>query len=138
MKKIFVSISILFLTLVPVFSTDFKEDDAFFKAGSGIFSSVEKAVEDVKAEMSLRRTVDVLQDENNMLYSRNRDLEYKNNKLESEMLPLRLRYNICSKLLFFSIVYQTNPKEMLEYFTDEELKIYKQMLQEWKTKYGTK
>lgn len=138
MKKIFVSISILFLTLVPVFSTDFKEDDTFFKTGSGIFSSVEKAVEDIKAEMSLRRTVEVLQDENNMLYSRNRDLEYKNNKLESEMLPLRLRYNICSKLLFFSIVYQTNPKEMLEYFTDEELKIYTQMLQEWKTKYGTK
>lgn len=138
MKKIFVSIAILFLALSASFSVDFKDNDAFFAADSGFFSSVDKAITDLEKEMSLRGTVDTLRDENNSLHFRNRDLEYKFNKLEQEMIPLRLRYNLCSKLLFFSIVYQTNPKEMLEYLTDEELKVYTQMLQEWKTKYEGK
>lgn len=66
-----------------------------------------------------------------------RDLEYALNKKEQELYPLKLRYNVCSKIVYFTLIMGYDYKELQDIFNEEELRLCRIMLQEWKRKYGS-
>lgn len=63
------------------------------------------------------------------------DLEYGISKRDAELLPLKVRYNLCSKIIYYTMVMGYDAKEMELFFSKEELAMCRSLLKEWKRKY---
>lgn len=63
------------------------------------------------------------------------DLEYGISKRDEEILPLKVRYNLCSKIIYYTMVMGYDAKEMELFFSKEELAMCRQLLKEWGRKY---
>lgn len=63
------------------------------------------------------------------------DLEYGISKRDAEILPLKVRYNLCSKIIYYTMVMGYSSEEMEIFFSKEELAMCKDLLKEWKRRY---
>ena len=63
------------------------------------------------------------------------DLEYGISKRDAEILPLKVRYNLCSKIIYYTMVMGYSDKQMEIFFSKEELAMCKDLLKEWKRRY---
>lgn len=63
------------------------------------------------------------------------ELEYGISKRDAELLPLKVRYNLCSKIIYYTMVMGYDAKEMELFFSKEELAMCRSLLKEWKRKY---
>ena len=63
------------------------------------------------------------------------DLEYGISKRDAELLPLKVRYNLCSKIIYYNMIMGYSDKEMEIFFSKEELAMCKDLLKEWKRRY---
>ena len=63
------------------------------------------------------------------------DLEYGISKRDAELMPLKVRYNLCSKIIYYTMVMGYDAKEMELFFSKEELAMCRSLLKEWKRKY---
>ena len=63
------------------------------------------------------------------------DLEYGISKRDAELLPLKVRYNLCSKIIYYNMIMGYSDKEMEIFFSKEELAMCRDLLKEWKRRY---
>lgn len=63
------------------------------------------------------------------------DLEYGISKRDAELLPLKVRYNLCSKIIYYTMIMGYSEKEIEIFFSKEELATCKDLLKEWKRRY---
>lgn len=63
------------------------------------------------------------------------DLEYGISKRDAELLPLKVRYNLCSKIIYYTMIMGYNEKEMEIFFSKEELALCRDLLKEWERRY---
>lgn len=54
---------------------------------------------------------------------------------DEEIINLKLKYRVASKILYFMTNYNCNINELDEFFTDKELKIAQDIAKEWKRLY---
>lgn len=122
----------------PKKESDFNLDD--IKARADNFRQV---IEDelsnsniIKNESSAsRKKIIDLENEITKLNYEIRDLEYALSKKDNELYPLKVRYNVCSKIIYYTLIYGYSVKELEDFFTKEELTLCRTMMREWKRKY---
>ena len=54
---------------------------------------------------------------------------------DEEIINLKLKYRVASKILYFMTNYNYSIDELDEFFTDKELKIAQDIAKEWKRLY---
>lgn len=120
---------------------DLKKDlDHFEKGAEELRAFIDKQFEDydnskhAMDSYSNKRIID-LEIEVAKLKREISDLEYGISKRDAEILPLKVRYNLCSKIIYYTMIMGYSDKQMEIFFSKEELAMCKDLLKEWKRRY---
>lgn len=122
--------------------TDLKNDLRHFEEGAeglrdiinGQFEESDNSKYKTDSYNTSKRIID-LEIEVTKLKNEIADLEYGISKRDAELLPLKVRYNLCSKIIYYTMVMGYSDKQMEIFFSKEELAMCKDLLKEWKRRY---
>ena len=73
--------------------------------------------------------------ENSKLKKEIADLEYGISKRDEEILPLKVRYNLCSKIIYYGMIMGYTEGELELFFSKEELAMCRELFKEWQRRY---
>ena len=76
-----------------------------------------------------------LEIENSKLKKEIADLEYGISKRDEEILPLKVRYNLCSKIIYYGMIMGYTEGELELFFSKEELAMCRELFKEWQRRY---
>ena len=106
------------------FLDDFIDD---FNLSSKI-DDYKKSCQDSKEVIDLKNKITLLEIKVN-------DLQYGIDRRDEEIINLKLKYRVASKILYFMTNYNCSINELNDFFTEKELKIAQDIAKEWKRLY---
>lgn len=117
---------------------DFKNDVNSFIDDFNLSDKVDnykKSRQDSKEVIDLKNKITLLELKvSDLQYGIDRRDEALEDK-DEEIINLKLKYRVASKILYFMANYNYSINELNDFFTDEELKIAKDIANEWKRLY---
>ena len=117
---------------------DFKNDVNSFIDDFNISDKVDnykKSRQDSKEVIDLKNKITLLELKvSDLQYGIDRRDEALEDK-DEEIINLKLKYRVASKILYFMANYNYSINELNDFFTDKELKIAKDIANEWKRLY---
>lgn len=117
---------------------EFKNDvDSFIDEFnlSDKIDNYKKSCQDSKEVIDLKNKITLLELKvSDLQYGIDRRDEALEDK-DEEIINLKLKYRVASKILYFMTNYNYNIDELDEFFTDKELKIAQDIAKEWKRLY---